>query len=209
MNRSGNIVTTPDLTDYWSDFGYKKFGTCFSDHLKFTYVPIPKNASSYVTSKLLTLGWQENNFSDNATAFENSKFLVILRDPIDRWLSGINQYFLLYHKDLKQLSEDALDLISTKIVFDDHTEKQIYYCNNLNLDQTVFFKFGPNLNASLTDFLSKYYCNTVFDYTTKNSYVTTIQHQFRKRLDTGMQDKLYRFYWQDYELINKVTFYNA
>lgn len=209
MHGFGTNIVTADLTEYWSELGYHKFGLCFIHEPNLAYVPIPKNASSFTTSKLIDLGWQANNFSNNISTLDQFKFLVILRDPIDRWLSGINQYFLLYHKNISQLSTDTLDLIAHKIVLDDHTEKQIYFCNQLNLDKTIFFKFGPNLNNSLTDFLSKYYTNAIFNFQKEINNLTLIQKQLKSKLDTKLKDRLYSFYWQDYELINKVNFYNA
>lgn len=209
MDRCVENYVNANLSEYWAEFGYQKFGLCFTDSSNFVYVPIPKNASSETSTKLLSLGWSANNFSENISAFKDYKFIVILRDPIDRWLSGINQYFLLYHKTIYQLSTDTLNLIAHKIVLDDHTEKQIYFCNKLNLDKTIFFKFGPNLNKSLNDYFSKYYNTQIFDFQKKEDNLRLLQHQLIKLLDKKLQDRLYSFYWQDYELINKVNFYNA
>lgn len=59
------------------------------DHARFL-LNIPKNASSYLSSWSMALGW-------SATSCENlpadvQEMCVILRDPVDRWISGMAQY---------------------------------------------------------------------------------------------------------------------
>lgn len=54
------------------------------------YVPIAKNASNSITAALLDQGW----FHAHATQsdLDIQELVVVLRDPVQRWVSGISQY---------------------------------------------------------------------------------------------------------------------
>jgi hypothetical protein len=56
-------------------------------------VNIPKNASSYVLDWAYHHGWRAN-MADHVT--QVSEMIVLLRDPIERWISGIAQYVNTY-----------------------------------------------------------------------------------------------------------------
>ena len=70
------------------DYGYGS--GVISPNLTLFIVNIPKNASSFVSSWTNKFGW-------HAALAENhehriAEMIVILRDPLDRWISGISQY---------------------------------------------------------------------------------------------------------------------
>ncbi len=80
----------PQLVD--RGFGYGS-GTLSPDLSQFI-VNIPKNASSYM------LDWARRHHWTTAVADDQSdtvtEMIVILRDPLDRWVSGIVQYINTY-----------------------------------------------------------------------------------------------------------------
>ena len=61
-----------------------------SPNLSIFIVNIPKNASSFLLSWTSKFGWH----SALAENYEHriSEMIVVLRDPLDRWISGIAQY---------------------------------------------------------------------------------------------------------------------
>jgi hypothetical protein len=65
-----------------------------TDHLSF-YCLIPKNASSWVSSVLKHNGWTQGVL-DHCPNQHINELIVILRDPVDRWVAGIAQYFSSY-----------------------------------------------------------------------------------------------------------------
>jgi len=67
-------------------------GNVNQDHTKFM-VNIPKNASSYYSSWLNANGWSAANIN-NLNAERINELIIILRDPLDRWVSGFAQYAL-------------------------------------------------------------------------------------------------------------------
>ena len=104
------------------------FGECMSSpNTDLMYINIPKNASSWTKLNCKDWGWEFFNYHSDNLYHKHS--LIVLRDPVDRWLSGIAEYFFLYHKnlDFAHISRPFLDLIFDRVAFDDHTEKQILF----------------------------------------------------------------------------------
>ena len=59
------------------------------------YVNISKNASSYMTDTLSRQGWTAARYGHDACDWTLVReMLVILRDPVDRWTSGVAQYLM-------------------------------------------------------------------------------------------------------------------
>jgi hypothetical protein len=56
-------------------------------------VNIPKNASSYLHDWAKHHGWRTTIAQNETTVQE---MIVILRDPVERWISGISQYIMTY-----------------------------------------------------------------------------------------------------------------
>jgi len=63
------------------------------DHRRFL-LNIPKNASSYLSTWSNALAWSPTWCGDLPSTVEET--CVILRDPVDRWISGIAQYLNSY-----------------------------------------------------------------------------------------------------------------
>ena len=133
------------MLDKWAHLGHT-LGECWYNG-QFTYIHIPKNASSFVKGCLINNGWQHSN-----TFVESEKYIVVLRDPLERWLSGMAQF---------QVNSNQSDLdvhtIFNTITFDDHTETQYYFLKHIQTApttaNTTFFKFGPNLRNDLNKFM--------------------------------------------------------
>ena len=129
------------MTDKWAHLGHT-LGECW--HSKgITFVHVPKNASSFVKGCLINNGWQYSK-----TFVPSEHYLVVLRDPLERWLSGMAEYQV----NSKQLDLDVHTIFNT-ITFDDHTELQTYFLKDVNIAKTTFLKFGDNLRNDLNTFL--------------------------------------------------------
>lgn len=74
------------------------FGECSGlinpDKTKFI-VNIPKNASSYVLDWTTRFGWSTAVVTDT-TWPDLEEIVIILRDPLSRWVSGMSQYLKTY-----------------------------------------------------------------------------------------------------------------
>jgi hypothetical protein len=193
------------------------FGECMSKlDSELMYVHIPKNATSWTKPNLLDWDWEFFNYhTDN---LKNKTALVVLRDPIDRWISGIAEYLYLYHPniDLVHTGRAFFDLVFDKITFDDHTEKQVYFVEGLNLSQCVFFKCGPDYRQQFSQFLAEHgmpnrYNNYNYQHVSDDS---PERKRFKKIFTDQLKNSKYLnqlqdYFKQDYELIEQVKFYGT
>lgn len=75
-------------------FGY---GTGFlSPNCEKFIVSIPKNASSFMLDWCTHNGWSNAVVGDSCDWHKVTEMIVVLRDPLDRWVSGIAQYITGY-----------------------------------------------------------------------------------------------------------------
>ena len=74
--------------DRWAHLGHS-LGECWVDNTTgITYVHIPKNASSFIKGCVLA----SLKFKHSNTLVKSPRYLIALRDPVERWVSGIAQY---------------------------------------------------------------------------------------------------------------------
>jgi hypothetical protein len=191
----------------WAHLGHR-LGECWVDKVNnITYVHIPKNASSFIKGTLIGCGgfWQRSD-----TLINSNENLIVLRDPIDRWCSGITQY--LYNS--KQLISE--DRIFSKITFDDHTDLQTYFLQGVDIDNSTFMCVDENLRNNLADWINNHGYRTNVDIAiqynssrdddrirTKNYYVELLEQQPELVL------KLKDYFAEDYKLIESVKFYGT
>ena len=134
----------------------------------------------------------------------------MLRDPIDRWCSGITQYLYNSKQDL------SADEIFDKITFDDHTDLQTYFLQGVDLDKTTFMLVNNNLKANLNNWIYNRAYRTNVDIaieynasgdddrrTTKEYYVKLLEQ------NPDLVLKLQQYFEADYKLIGSVKFYET
>ena len=119
------MIITKEL--YKTSFRHQLSSCIVLGNTGFSYVPIPKNASTYLT----------HVFRDNLNfinyeyyrTLKNMKYLAVLRDPYDRWLTGIVEYIARYFPidNETSLTPDLLNYFLKKIVLDPHTEPQVNF----------------------------------------------------------------------------------
>ncbi len=94
-------MTTLVRDRYWERRGYVS-GTCmFHDPTRLCYLNIPKNASTFLKENLVKQEWVMLHNSVRRVKRETTNTIIILRDPIDRWFTGIAQHITtnLFGKD--------------------------------------------------------------------------------------------------------------
>lgn len=105
------------------------------------YVTIPKCASTWM--KHVFKPAQDADYREISGA---KHYVVILRDPIDRWISGFAQAQVgttPYHKS--HFTHLGWDQVFAKIVFDNHTEPQVSFLAGIDTQDVTWFKFGDDL----------------------------------------------------------------
>ena len=128
-----------------------KFGTCLVRHEdKLVYVNIPKNATEWAKS---TIGGQRHNFIDDPLP-DDYQYLVILRDPQTRLVSGICEWLKRY-TPINPTDEilDNPDVLTMLVgqggAHDEHTELQARFIEDIPRDRTTFFRCDDTLKETV------------------------------------------------------------
>lgn len=211
------------MKDYWfnqyTNRGFHPGSMAVTD--KFFYVPIPKNSSSYMTALLRENNWQLFNFLyDN---IEDKKCIILLRDPVDRWITGISQYLCSYvindgynaNDVIKDWSKLVEKIVFDRVIFDDHTEQQCYFFNSIPLDNCVFFDSTNNPEVAVKKYLNTHGCDLNIQLSLpKNESNGNSEHaKFVKWFTELLQnnnyliDRLKDVYHDDYNLLKMVDFH--
>ena len=207
----------------WSHHAY---GSCVV-HTGYVYVPIPKCASTWMKH---AFGKQRANFeTDLDFPRDHAEYVVVLRDPVDRWISGLAQHHTgnaadwhLHYRNL------GWDHVFDQVVFDNHTEPQSSFVCNINFDRVTWFRFGADLDK---DF--RHWCQGRFEPRPQSSNKEDSQvnallgrpalvpgrtlsgaemlEEIRQVVQDNpkYQQRLREFYHKDYKLYGSVPFYRA
>jgi hypothetical protein len=103
------------------------------------------------------------------------------------------------------------DLVST-VTFDDHTELQTYFLQDVDIDRCTFLKVNQNLRTNIKLWLGEHgYIHTGPDVPDINKGNQMAKDRFAAMVDGNSQIKLKlsEHYANDYELINRVKFYGT
>jgi len=185
------------------------------------FIPIPKNSSTYVESFFdIALGAKTFENFRYGKPLNGKKTIVVLRDPLDRWISGMTEHFCTRHRAINDISNRDLlwSYITNQISLDEHTEIQSRFLESANTDELTFFKQGPDLELSICLFVrnelkinddawinKKYLINYNRSSWTKD----TIKNYLSTVIDSDLElvESIKKFYKHDYDLINSVKFY--
>jgi hypothetical protein len=178
------------------------------------YVYIPKNASSWTKPNLKDFGWEFYNYHIDKL---DKHALVVLRDPVDRWLSGIAEYFALYHSKFKidSWTESVFELVFDRVCFDDHTERQLKFLHGLDTDNCTFFNFDT-YREDFSQWITEHYGENKYDrYEYQHvSEQDPVRREFKEIFRNAINNSKYleqikNFYANDYQLINSVKYYGS
>lgn len=204
------------MLDHLIARGYEPGGGMLCPTSGVFYLNIPKNASTYLTNILYNNGWNYHS----ADCSQVNQCIVVLRDPIDRWVSGFATYassWLLsagYGSDhfVEDYTPLVERLIFDNLVFDDHTTPQAEFVSQLPAIDVTYFKLnkniiqqiGKHLNISLT--VTDVDTNASGSNYDQKQITTFIQHQIDN--DPVLKSRIIERYKNDFNLISSVQFYN-
>lgn len=195
-------------------------------------VNIPKNASSYLLDWSNHHGWTAAEISNTDYPQKLQQVIVVLRDPMQRWISGIAQYLTGYvlnvtgayswdtgpGPDDQQISADEFIKEYNQVVerllfdnlarFDDHVWPQCEFFQDLLPHvPRKFFYIDQNLDSNISDHLGfSLIPGLDRNHKDTNPDTSKIQQFIQARLNTRPElvERVRRAYAQDYKIIQQV-----
>lgn len=190
---------------------YYGSGTISSDNTKFI-VNIPKNASSYLLDWSNRHGYVTAVAGDLDSGIQIQEIIIVLRDPVERWISGISQYLKTYILDvegpngpihgienmtafdysmtadhwIRNYNQNTERLIFDQISrFDDHTWPQHEFFENLLPNaKRKYFYLDKDFDTNVMNYLGfEKFDNLDRNRGTDHPTIKELQEFFRLRLN--------------------------
>jgi hypothetical protein len=201
--------------------GYLAGGGLRSPDKKNFFLGIPKNASTYLSNTLLANGWHYHTLGDDSDKITHA--MVVLKDPVDRWVSGVGTYITSwilgpgygsdhFVENYNNLSER---LLFETLILDDHTTPQIRFIKQLDqllpgipvtyfkLDRYVIDNMGACISQHLT--IAPVDSNVSEDHYDQQVITKFIKNRLLD--DFTLRAKVVARFQQDYDFINQTQFY--
>lgn len=182
------------------------------------YLNIPKNGSTYLSNILLSNGWQHHTLGDSSHLITH--IIVVLRDPVERWISGFATYTSSWLLGLNYGSDHFVEdynslterIIFDNLVLDDHTTPQSDYVKLLPQKPITYFRLGKDTVENISRYTQQNLnISTVDANISEDHYDQQQISKFMRNILTNRPDLIERIneqYANDFNLIDSVNFYN-
>ena len=173
----------------------------------FVYVPITKCASTFLGRFL-----QGYDFDSKAWQFcqgqgldpgsqqipvrQQTWHMTVLRDPLDRWISGA-VHWLSHRTDWLDMIPEVLD----RIEMDVHTTPQIKFLADIDFERTVWIQYRKDLENHSWFAQHGWQLPVVPEHFKNKTRADYIKENLLDHLDLARRDRIRDFYHQDYDLI--------
>ena len=200
-----------------------QFGRCLADQdWRLAYVPIEKNVTRVIRSMITPMGFKESDFLSSAKTPATS--LIVLRDPVQRWISGLVEYLLRVYLDRINTQNNmtrqniTIQKALEQIVFDLHTCPQHRFLEGLTGPRQYIW-FDQDQKPELITSLAKYFNEQGFSnewtpdkFLPANKLVSQQKRELTQLYQgilkqPDMLQRIKNFYSKDYELIDSIKFY--
>jgi len=192
----------------------------------YVFVNIPKNASTWMKRVFTNGGTCFRYHYPSATITDSTQhdlrekaaqapctFVIILREPMDRWISGLAQrHAFVDTKNPRHWTQRGLNNIALDPVLDDHTEPQVSYLNGIDTDHAVWFDWHHDLSRTVWHWMQQNLPAVPRCDPPRNSIAS--QDQIKKHIQHSLiRDHfapvlLREFYQQDRMLYESVPYYH-
>ena len=194
----------------WLHKGHEFGQITINEESKLMFVNIPKNASQWALNILRYNGWKSTNYNRPNTDITGFNAFTIVRDPYERYISGLAEYLHRYHND-KMVSDDVFEILFDLITVDDHTELQMYFLNDLDFDTTTFIMYDENLSSNMNEKIFKKYNIKVTEELLKPFYTADkfsphyrLQQHIKSKITPAIEEKIKAHFHPDYQLIHRI-----
>ena len=157
----------------------------------YSYIPIGKVASTFMGEFLANLKWTNTSYNYNEIDKQRlpKTYMVVLRDPVERWCSGIVEYLVNNRRFLEGKgsewslqNRETLDFIFGVAKFDRHTCSQVDYLHGLDTNECVFFKLDSNFEDTMKRFAEKELNSPINDAIIRDFAYNTSERETHKTL---------------------------
>jgi len=176
----------------------------------FTYFESPCKKMSFITinkccSTSMIKWCKDNNWLPVQQKIDDQKrkYLVILRDPVERWISGFRTYLSIKNIDVKNIEDNYWKIFKEVVIFDTHTLPQYKHMISIKLKNIFAVDFNSVNDGDLSNFLR----NNGYDFDMPRLNPTRLPDSeidaHLKRIideDTLFRNQLHQTYEQDYWL---------
>lgn len=194
-------------------------------------INIPKNASSYILDWSSHHGWRTTvSYNTNQV----KQMIVVLRDPLSRWLSGISQYLCTYILSVhgpngpvfpgEPITSHDISMTATQFIdqynpvaerlimdvvsrFDDHVWPQHELIDGVLPDVPKKYFLVDEIDQEFPKYLNWRLVENLDRNTGQNNHdMKILQAFFRDRLSLRPElvDRIKKHYRQDYELLTRI-----
>jgi len=184
--------------------------TSVIEPMGFTYFESPCRQMGFVTinkccSRSIIKWCKDTNWLAVNTHLDDNKrkYLVILRDPIDRWISGFSTYLSINDIDLKTIDQKYWKIFKDVVVFDSHTLPQYKHLISIKLKNIVADDFNSLKDGNTSKFIrSRGYETEIPHLGSTNDNEAKIKIFLKNMIDEDLvfKNRLYKVYEQDYWL---------
>jgi hypothetical protein len=181
------------------------------------YVRINRTGSSWLANYL-----KSNDFeTGNPRALRNHHKLVVLREPLERFISGICFHDGLVNKFISQPRQ-----VLIRYEDDPHIYPQVNFLKDVDVSNCTFIKYSPTWVSNFSQFLIEY--NTSMHTAPSTEWfnkpkfedadeITLVDENIKNRFilaelykeDPFMQKLINQHLEKDYKLYNKVKWYGT
>ena len=121
-----------------------KYPYLFNPDRTIVWINVPKCGSSFMQKVFHDFGWSEYKYHHALLKTDMDK-IIVLRDPVERWISGFSEYALDHPWIWEQIDNDYIwELILSNPVFDDHTQFQHQFVADCNIDNLCYVYMQDN-----------------------------------------------------------------
>ena len=163
------------------------------------YVPIPKNAHTWLKTRI--------TLTSN-TAHPQDRYLILIRDPRERWITGLATYCktqLLFLRNYEENTPPDLDQItSTSLILDGHTVPQSYFLRNTDPSRCDVLEVNHSLPERVNSYLNLQLNPTPINASSTGYQQYLIQHITEYALSQPqVMHKLNQLLEQDYPWLER------
>lgn len=180
------VWSSSELGDYYGDVDGRK-----------GYIPITKNQTSSIIPHLQGKYFPMNTFDDFIRA---SEFICIIRDPLERYISGLCEYI----RGPGSMTKVIKGWHEGKYIFGKHTEPQHWSLIPFISKQVRYIGFTKDSPKEVLDFLNIKDIKIKYKNKTDKKLLREVQ-----RSVLLIESDIKAFLNQDYEYINKYIKINA